>query len=749
MELTVCHSIPGRMRLRVLALCHRPLLAETALSWLRKQEGIKSARINYDCASLIIEYDPLHAKVLQGFVDNLADLGLEDMEAFLGLPHRPLQPSMVDGEAEVSSPQKQRPASHVGVLALPTLSLGLALSSNPLVAAVNVPLILFNSVPIFRRAWRVWSQEERLNVDFLDSLAIAASLAQGLMMTGSLITWLIRLGDWIRDMTAAGSKRAIGELLEFQNKTAWLVKDGKVIAVPATELTVGDLVAVFPGEMIPVDGEILRGDATIDQKTITGEGLPVSRTSGDMVYAATILRDGQVTLRAERVGTETTAGQIARLVDSAPIGDTRMQNHAERFADRLVMPMLGLASTTTVLSRDFNRFLSLVIVDYGTGIRVAAPTSVLSSMTCAARNGILIKSGGHMEKLAEIDTIVFDKTGTLSHGSPHVVEVLSYEKYIPPDHLLALAVAVETQLRHPVAEALRQKVRESDMQLPPCDEAKYRVGLGVEGCVNGYYMHVGSERFLRDSNINVDHAAVDRVNIDDRGCSTLYVGVDGKLAGLVAYEDRVRHESRKVIEALYGMGIRDTIMLTGDNAAVAGAVGKRLGLTRQIANLLPSDKAEIIQQLQRESRRVAVVGDGINDSPALKFADVGIAMKHSPDLAQESADVVLMEDSLWKLVQAIELSRGAVRLIKQNYAIVAVLNTIALGLSLPSGLVSPWVTAMISNGSAIVASLNGMRPLLQHDRRDSTFPLPSVSRSPASRRGAILLGRDTMSSCVI
>jgi Heavy metal associated domain 2 len=189
MELTVCHSIPGRIRLRVPALCHHPLLAETALSWLRKQAGIKSARIHYDCACLIIEYDPLHAKVLQGFVDNLADLGLEDLEAFLGLPHRPLQPSIVNGEADDSWPQKQRPASHIGVLALPTLSLGLALSSNPVVVAVNVPLILFNSVPIFRR---VWSQEERLNVDFLDSLAIAASLAQGLVMTGSLITWLVR-----------------------------------------------------------------------------------------------------------------------------------------------------------------------------------------------------------------------------------------------------------------------------------------------------------------------------------------------------------------------------------------------------------------------------------------------------------------------------------------------------------------------------------------------------------------------------
>jgi P-type E1-E2 ATPase len=305
--------------------------------------------------------------------------------------------------------------------------------------------------------------------------------------------------------------------------------------------------------------------------------------------------------------------------------DTRMQNHAERFADRLVLPTLGLAVSTALLTRDFNRFLSLVIIDYSTGIRVAAPTAVLASMTNAAHNGVLIKSGSHMEKLAEVDTIVFDKTGTLSHGIPHVVEVLSYEELIKPDHLLALAVAAETHLHHPVAEALRKKSREMNVQPPPCDESLYRTGLGVEGCVNGYYMHVGNERFLRQSDIKVEHAGADRAAINERGCSSLYIAVDGKLAGLVAYEDRIRPESRQVIETLYGMGIRDTIMMTGDNTAVADAVGQRLGLTRQITNMLPSDKAEVIRQLQRDGRLVAVVGDGINDSPALSFADVGVA----------------------------------------------------------------------------------------------------------------------------
>lgn len=701
MDFEIRHAMPGRIRLHVPLLAYPTLVAEATLTWLKARSWVTSARINYDCACLIVEYDAAEKGQLDGVLALLRQASVQDLEAFLGQPD--------------TSAVTRKPAPHADKfpLGLPTLSLGLALIPHPLALAVNVPLTLYNAIPIFKRAWRVWSEERRLNVDFLDTLAITASVGQGNLVAGTIVVWLIRLGDWIRDLTAAGSKRAIRELLEFQGRNAWVIRDGTVVSVPATALVVDDLVVVYPGDMIPVDGEIERGHAMIDQKTITGEGLAVSREVGEQVFAATIVQEGQITIRAARVGDNTTAGQIARLVESNPVGDTRMQNHAERFADRLVMPTLGLAIGTALLTRDFNRFLSLVIVDYGTGIRVAAPTSVLSSMTHAARSGIVIKSGGHMEKLAGIDTVVFDKTGTLSFGTPHVTDVVSFEDHIDEHHLLALAGAAETHLQHPVAEALREKIRELSLEMPPCDETEYHIGLGVEGKVNGYYMHVGSERFLRRNDIKVDHIAGDRARIDERGHSCLYVAVDGKLAGLVSYEDRIRPESREVISRLHAMGVRDTVMLTGDNAVVAAAVGRRLGLTRQVANMMPADKAEVIQSLQREGRSIAMIGDGINDSPALSFADVGIAMKHGADIAHEAADVILMEDSLWKLVQAIEISRDAVALIKQNYGIVAVLNTVALGLALPGNLVGPEMTALISNGSAIIASLNGVRPLMR------------------------------------
>jgi Cu2+-exporting ATPase len=710
MEFVLRHYFPGRVRLYAPSLCRRRALAESALGWLCKQNGVVTARINYDCSSLVVEYDKAHDGLLRGLIGRLRLLTPGELAAVIAFAG----PTPAEPQAAARRNEAPPLVSRQVPLALPTLSVLMAFSANPLAMAANVPLMLWNSYHIGLRAWRVWSRESRLNVDFLDVLAIGASLAQGNPMAGAVVIWLVRLGDWIRDLTAAGSRRAISELLEFRFRTAWVVRDGAVVSIPAIELAIGDEIVVYPGEMIPADGEIILGEAHVDQKAITGESLPVTRGVGQTAFAATVIHDGQLTIRAQRVGVETMAGQIARLVDDAPRGDTRMQNHAEKFADRLVAPSLALATGVATLTRDFDRFLSLVIVDYGTGIRVAAPTAVLSSMTHAARVGVIIKSGAHMERLAEVDTVVFDKTGTLTYGSPAVVDVISYLDSITPNHLIGLAAAAETRLTHPVAEALRNKARQLQVNVPACDETQYRLGLGVEGQVNGYYLHVGSDRFMRQSGISLEVAATDRVALDERGCSCLHVAVDGRLAGLIPYADEIRPESRSVIHRLSRMGVKNTVMLTGDNATVARAVGRRLGLSRQFADMMPGDKAEVILQLRREGCVVAMVGDGINDSPALSYADVGVAMRHGAEVAHESAHVVLMEDSLHKLVKAIEISRGAVDLIRQNYAIVAGLNTLALALALPGGLVSPVTTALVSNGSAILASLNGMRPILRY-----------------------------------
>lgn len=708
MQFAIRHFMHGRVRLYVPALCRKRSLAESVLAWLKGQSGVTSARINYDCSSLVIEFDPAYEEIFRLLLGRLRLMTLADLAAMVELGAG----EAGRHEAKELLDEKDVKAARYP-LALPTVSLAVAFSTNPLLQAINIPLMLWNAYPIAARAHGVWRKEGRLNVDFLDTLAIGASIVQGNPVAGSLITWLVKLGDWIRDLTAAGSRRAVGDLLEFRNRTAWIVRDGGVVSIPSEDVQVGDEVVVFAGEMIPVDGEIVQGEALIDQKTITGEGLPVTRGVGEAAFAATVLREGRITIRAKSVGGQTAAGQIVSLIDSAPVGDTRMQNHAERLADRLVLPTLGVASGATLLTADVNRFLSLVIVDYGTGIRVAAPTAVLSSMTKAARDGIIIKSGRHMERLAEIDTVVFDKTGTLTKGTPEVADVIGYQNHIAGDHLIGLAAAAESRLQHPVADALRRKASALNVDVPSCEEPHYAVGLGVEGQVNGYYVHVGNERFMHQNGIHVDRAGADRARLEERGYSCLYVATDGALAGLAPYADQVRSESPAIIRHLHRLGIKNTVMMTGDNGVVARAVSERLGLARTFSDLLPADKAEIVQRLQKEGHMVAMVGDGINDSPALSFADVGIAMKHGAEVTHESADVVLMEDSLDKLIEAIEISRDAVGLIKQNYAIVVGMNTLALGLALPGGLISPSFTALISNGSAIIASLNAMRPLLR------------------------------------
>src|SRR5215813_9355728 len=388
MELTIRHFIPGRVRLHAPALTRHRSLAEATLAWLKGRPGIRSTRINYDCACVIVEYDAAREAQLRTLIGRLRLISIQDLYALVA----PGQSGAGEAAARRGGDRLDATQSLLRrvPLALPTLSVALAFSLNPVVRAINLPLMLWNAYPIALRAWRVWQREGRLNVDFLDTLAVTASLLQGNPMAGAIVTWLIKLGDWIRDLTAAGSRRAIRELLEFQVKTAYVVRDSVVVAIPSSALAVGDEVVVYPGGMIPIDGEIIAGQALIDQKTITGEGLPVTRGKGDAAFAATVVSDGHLTIRATRVGADTTAGQIVRLVESAPVGDTRMQNHAERLADRLVVPEL-----------------------------------VLATMTHAARTGIIIKSGRHLERLAEVDTIVFDKTGTLTHGTPAVLDVLT------------------------------------------------------------------------------------------------------------------------------------------------------------------------------------------------------------------------------------------------------------------------------------------------------------------------------------
>lgn len=727
MNFEVRHALPGRLRLHVPALARVDGWSELFLAWLERQNGIASVRVNRACASVIINYDPVETGLPAALEKNLKRITVQQVRntqrkhKAVGPAKRDVSPALHSYMTRSYTAQALSRFSSWAAKEAPLLwaaaSLVLCIWTNPFLVAVNLSLIAFNALPIWSRAVTVLLRERRLNVDFLDSLSIVISMLQGNVFTAAFIIGLVSLGNWIRDKTAARSKRAMKDLLEFQSRKGWLLRGSTVIEVPVASMAVGDTVIVYPGETIPVDGKVLRGVASVDQKTITGESLPVERKVGDPVYAATVIRDGKLILRSERVGDSTTAAQIVHLVEAAPLGETRIQNYAEQFADRLVAPSLAVAAGFYAMSGDLNRFVSMVIIDFGTGIRVAAPTSVLASIIYAARQGILIKGGGHLEKLAKVDTIIFDKTGTLTRGVPHIHEIVSYnERLFRPDSILRLAAAAEARHPHPVSEAILAKARERNIQIPERTGSRYQIGQGIEANVEGHHIHIGSERFLNGQSIRIDKALTDTERLNTEGCSTLLFAVDGELTGLIPYEDQLRPESPAVIATLHNRGISNIVMLTGDKNTVAKVVAGRLGISQFFSEMLPAEKAEIVQRYKKDGKVVAMVGDGINDSPALSYADVGIAMKSGADVAREAADVVLMEDNLWRLIGAIDISKDAISLVHQNFAIIAGLNALAFGLAIPRGLVSPGVTALISNGSAILASLNAIRPILRFER---------------------------------
>ncbi len=695
MQIELVHSLPGRMRLRIPGL----RVDVNCRLWIEKtlasRSGLTRFRINIWCEALVLEGD---------------DSALGAIIALFRTTVV-LTPAAEPAHAQAGAAKWRWLRSP---LLAASAGAALSLAGGGTLAAVCIPFVLFGGMRSARNAWRVVRSERRLNVDFLDTVAIAVSLARGQFFTAAAIAWLIALGDWIRDRTAAQSKRAISRLLEFQGVYAWVVSNGSVTRVPSRMLHPGDEVIVYPGETIPVDGRILRGRATVDQKIVTGESLPSEKSPGEDVYASTLVREGKLVLQAVRVGDDTTAAQIVRLVDAAPMGETRIQNHAEKLGDRLVAPSLLLSGGLFAMTGNVDRLLSMLIVDFGTGIRVAAPTSMLAAMAHAARNGILIKSGHHMEQLAALDTIVFDKTGTLTHGRPEIGEVMSFdERLFPARTIMSLAAAAEARLKHPVSEAIVTKAEREGLAIPDRSASDFQVGLGVQAQVNGYVIHLGNDRFLSRCGVHLNGCMRHVRDVNQSGSSALLFAVDGEVKGVIPYADQVRGDSGPVIQALRGFGVRKVVMITGDNATVAEAVSRQLQIDAFYADMLPADKAEIVKDLQRRGHAVAMVGDGINDSPALAHADVGVSLKHGADVARETADVVLMHDSLWKLVSAVEISKSAVRNVKQNYAMIAGLNSLALLLAIPTGLVSPNVSALISNGSAILASLNSIRPLLE------------------------------------
>lgn len=713
MQCRIVHTLSGRTRLRVPALKHQARLASSLEGYLRDQPGITAVCSTPICESVLVTYEPMRWTPA-ALCQLLLALTPQAVLTY--------QPTTVRRTAPPQPEDKPWFA-----LLLSSAAVAASLLAEP-VAPVLLPLLLGSAWPIFVRAFETLVQHNRLNVDVLDASATILLTVQGQLPTAAFMVWLVNLADYIRDRTMEQSRRAISAVLDYQLNHAWVQRGDQKVQVPVDAIQAGETVVVYTGERIPVDGMVVSEEASVDQQMLTGESLPVHKRAGDRVYAATVVRDGKLYLRAEKVGADTEAAQIVRLVEEAPARDTRIQNYAEQWADALVpFSFLG-AGAATLLSGTLHQAAAILIIDYGTGIRVAAPTTVLATMTKAARHGILIKGGRHLERLAEVDAIVFDKTGTLTLGQPAIEAVLAYRRRFPEEQMLALAAAAEQRLNHPVAHAIVREAMTRALTIPERLTSDYTIGLGVEAVVNGSIVHVGSRRFLTLKDIPVPQRALREVaRLERQATPPLFVAVDGWLCGLLAYADPLRPEAPAVIQTLRAQGIREVVMLTGDQPTVARRVAESLGISRYVAEVLPDEKAAVVRDLQAAGHVVAVVGDGINDSPALAQADVGIAVHGGTAVAQETAHVALREGDLWKIPGAIDIAREGMQLIRQNWQLIALPNTLALALACV-GVAGPIGATLISNGSALVAVGNALRPLLP---------------SAAARPRAVAAGRRT------
>lgn len=716
----VLHQIPGRLRVRVTELTHRWQHSDPLEAELTAIPGVLHVRINYTASSIAIQYQPHLTHPVQEQLAEILTAYSKGGDQSQGGRHptvptaqvsdheRGITPSIIrPGDSGEYWPRLQRP------LLASTLALASQVSSLRWLRPLALVTLATTVFPIAQRALSSLWRDRRLNIDSLDLLALSLSAWQGKLVTPALVVTLHELGDVIRDQTARSTAVRSSTLTDALGRFAWVHGLGDELRqIPSDQVQVGDRVVVHPGEQIPVDGTVLTGEATVDQQGLTGEAMPVVARSESYVFASTLVRSGQLTLRAERVGDQTRAATGLKLLQQAPVYDTRMANYTEKVADRLMVPSLLLAMLVLSITRDPARTAAILTLDFVTGIRVSIPTAFLGALNHTTRHGVLVRSGRTLEQLAEVDTIVFDKTGTLTEGKIEITAISPLPPTLSPERLLQLAATAEQRLTHPVAEAIVQQAHQLGLPLLARGDWDYTVGYGVTAQVEGHCVLVGSERFLQQAQVGWPSwiAPVDEMR------SQVYIACDGEFVGTLSYADPLRPESARLIHLLNREFGLDLHLLTGDNPQRAAQVAEELGIASQrvYAEAFPDQKAKIVQNLRRAGRTVAFVGDGLNDSVALAYADVSVSFERGADIARETADVVLMDNNLLELLEAIAIARETRDLIEQNIALVVAPNLFALGLATTAGL-NPLVATLIHNGSAIAAGLNSLRPLVAHE----------------------------------
>lgn len=553
----------------------------------------------------------------------------------------------------------------------------------------------------------------RLTVEVLDAASITACLAQRNFKTASTIMLMLSVSSLLEDYTHARTKAVLTSSLAVKADKVWLANGSEDVLIPIGELNVGDRIRVRTGSVIPVDGEITEGEAYINESSMTGEPLAVMKSAGDTVFAGTVIEEGSVVVRVRAVSSDTKIQKIIELIDSSENLKAGIQSRAERLADSIVpFSFLGFG-LTLLFTRNITRAVSLLMVDYSCAIKLSAPIAVISALREAADRNITVKGGKYLEAFAAADTIVFDKTGTLTNAEPVLDKVIPFGRY-SEEEVLRTAACIEEHFPHSMARAIvKGAEKRGVVHAEEHAEVNYIVAYGIATTLHGERAVIGSRHFVcEDEGVVISDEQQSRIDENSGASSVIYLAVGGELAGVLCINDPPRAEAAHAVALMKKCGIENVVMLTGDSRAAAEKIAQQLGITEVHAQVLPEDKHSHVERLKEQGRCVIMVGDGINDAPALAAADVSVAMSDASDIAKETADITLRGADLSELAVLRKLSEQLMERINSNYRFILTFNTALLALGFV-GVITPSLSALLHNGSTIAICVKSMTPLLK------------------------------------
>ena len=720
------HEIKGRIRItsRALRYIGRGEECEHLLSHFKTLDGVRNVRINIPASSVVVNFD--EAKTTS---DNILAAVEEILAAHsLGILQREREERnrLLVQERDLHEEALSTLITRSAVSG--TLLLGTLLAKKAVPATMFGRLTCFPglgalalALPLFKSGIGAFKRSMLPNADTLSAMAVLSSVLSGKAASALTVLFLHDLAESMTVYTMNRTRNAIRDMLSVENETVWHPLNNKIgnplQKIPAKDLSSGDIIVVHSGEKICADGVILSGRAVINQSSITGEFEPVSREAGGKVFAGTLVVDGTITCEVKSAGENTTVSKIIKMVEDAGSKKALVQNYADKFSTALVPLNIGLAALVYAVTKDMNRALNMLIIDYSCGIKLSTAAALSAAINTAARQGVLIKGSGVIESMSNADTLILDKTGTLTEGKPCVESVVPLTDKFTQSDIISYAAAAEETSKHPMAAAILSKAKHEGIAIPRHGDVNTIVGRGVFTNIGDATIRVGNKKFLNECGIHTHPMREQASALFAKGENVVFVSKNAEIAGLVGIRDPLRENMKKALNRLRNIGVDDIVLLTGDLEQQADVVARRLGVDSYEYELLPEDKAKVVLRMQARGNKVVMVGDGINDAPALAYADVGIALgKTRTDVAMEASDITISGDNALMLPGIYGLSKYTMDVVRQNLFAAVGINTLGLVLG-ALGTIPVIFGAVMHNASTILVVANSMRILFYDMRR--------------------------------